>query len=110
VRISDGLLFERKPYCLQHTVEFFANLMVPKSDDCNSFVREELLSPLISHLPTTVVMSTAIQFDRELRSRTVEIECVRINRVLRTELIAREVAVPQMSPKNSLTLSCCFAK
>ena len=84
--------------------------MIPKSDDCNSFVREELLSPLISHLPTTVVMSAAIQFDRKLRGRTVEIECVRINRVLPTEFIAREVAVSQMSPKNSLTLGCSFAK
>jgi len=84
--------------------------MIPKSDDCNSFVREELLSRLISHLPTTVVMSAAIQFDRELRGRTVEIEGVRINWVLPTEFIAREVAVSQMSPKNSLTLGFSFAK
>ena len=88
------MLFQRKPYCLQHTVEFFANLMIPKSDDCNSFGREELLSPLISHLAITVVMSAAIQFDRELRSRTVEIECLGINRVLPTEFVAREIAVP----------------
>ena len=63
--------------------------MIPKSDDCNFFVREELLSPLISHLPTTVVMSSANQFDRELRSRTVEIEGIRINRVLPTEYSPR---------------------
>jgi hypothetical protein len=84
--------------------------MIPKPDDCNPFVREELLSPLISRLPTMAVMSAAIQLDRELRGRTVEIECVRINRMLSTEFIACEVAIPQMSPENPLTVSCSFAK
>ena len=53
-------LLERTPDRLQNAVEFFVHLIIPKSDDSDCFFGEELFALLITYLPTTVIMPSAI--------------------------------------------------
>jgi hypothetical protein len=95
-------LFEREPDCLQHAIELLANLMIPKSQHCDSLLGEKLLPCLVAHLAGSIVVPAAIELDRELRSGTIEIEYVWVQRMLSAEFVACEVSVPQMPPQNSL--------
>jgi hypothetical protein len=51
-------------------------------------------------------MPATVQFDRELRGGTMEIEDVTVQRVLPAKLVARKVSVSQMPPKNALRFGC----
>ncbi len=48
-------------------------------------------------------MPATVQFDRELRGGTVEIEYVTVKWVLAAKFVACKISVPQMSPKNTLS-------
>jgi hypothetical protein len=52
-------------------------------------------------------MPTTIEFDRQLCSRTIEIEDVGIDRVLPPGFITGEIPVSQTAPENSFTI-CRF--
>jgi len=49
-------------------------------------------------------MPTTIEFDRQLCSRTIEIEDVGIDRVLPPKLVTRKIAVSETAPDNPLTI------
>jgi hypothetical protein len=87
-------LLQRKPDRLQNAVEFLANLMIPESDDGDSPASQQLRSRPIPNLARTIVMPAAVQFDRELRGRTVKIEDITINWMLAAKLVACKIPVP----------------
>ena len=84
--------------------------MIPEANDGNSSFGEEFFAFLITHLSTNIVMSPAIEFDRELHSRAIKVEYVRIEGMLSPKLIACEVPVAQVSPKDALIVRGLFAK
>ncbi|OLD86376.1 MAG: hypothetical protein AUG81_11130 [Verrucomicrobia bacterium 13_1_20CM_4_54_11] len=87
---------------MQNTVGFFANLVIPKSEDFNSVPREKLASDLITPSTAPIVVSAAVEFDGQLCAGTIEIEYVWIQRVLSPEFVSCKISVPQISPKNAL--------
>jgi hypothetical protein len=83
--------------------------MIPESQHNDSVVSKECRPRLIATSANPIVVSTAIQFDRELCSRTIEIEYVWIERVLAPKFITCKISVPQMPPKNALRSGCFLA-
>jgi len=71
---------------------------------------EEFGARLIPDLAALIIVSATIQFHRELRSRTIKIENVRIERMLTSKFIAGKSAVPEISPKNMFGVGCFLAK
>ena len=53
-------------------------------------------------------MPTTVQFDRELCGRTIEIQDVTAEWMLTEKFVACKISVPQMPPKNALSLGCIF--
>src|SRR5215510_6603658 len=50
-------------------------------------------------------MPAAVQLDGQLCARAIEIQDVIVERMLAAKFVAREISVPQVSPKNTLRLS-----
>jgi hypothetical protein len=73
-------------------------------------MREGCRPSSMATLAHQIVVSTAIQFDRELCSWAIETECVWIEGVLAAKFIACKISVPQMSPKNPLRSGSLFAQ
>ena len=59
---------------------------------------------LITNLSCLVIMPTAVEFDRQFRSRTIEIEDVGIDRVLSPKLVTCKIAVSETAPENLLAI------
>jgi len=78
VRVSTSPLLQRKPDRSQDAVEFLANLMIPKPQYKDSLTSEKFRPCSIANLTRTIVMPTTVQFDRELRGRTIEIQYVTV--------------------------------
>ena len=55
-------------------------------------------------------MSAAVQFDSQLCARTIEIHDVIAERMLAAKFVAREISIPQASPKNTFRLSGLLAQ
>jgi hypothetical protein len=51
-------------------------------------------------------MAATVQFNRELRGRTIKIEYVTVQWVLAAKFAACKVPVLQMPPKNALSFGC----
>jgi len=49
-------------------------------------------------------MTATIEFDRQLCSRTIEVEYVGIDRVLPPKLVTRKIPVSETAPENPLTI------
>ncbi|HMF46702.1 MAG TPA: hypothetical protein VKE29_08515, partial [Candidatus Udaeobacter sp.] len=49
--------------------------------------------------------AAAVQLDGQLCARAIEIQDVIVERMLAAKFVAREISVPQVSPKNTLRLS-----
>lgn len=47
-------------------------------------------------------MPATVQFDRERRGRTIEIEDITVEWMLAAKFVACKISVPQMLPKNAL--------
>ena len=84
--------------------------MIPKSQHNDPFASQEVRAPLIANLPRTIVMPATVQFDRELCGRAIEIQDVAVQRMLTAKFVARKISVPQMPPKNALTVSCLLSQ
>jgi len=61
-------------------------------------------------LSNTMVMATTVQFDREVCSRTIEIQDVAAQRMLTSKFVACKISVPQMTPKNALRVGCLLSQ
>ena len=103
-------LLKCDPNCSQHAVELLANLMIPKSQHNDSMASQEFPPRSIMNLACTIVMSTTVQFDRQLCAGTIEIQDVRVEGMLAAKLVACEISVPQVSPKNMFRLSRLFSQ
>jgi len=95
---------------LQDAVEFLANLMIPKSEHNDPFSNQRFRSRSIANLSGAVVMPTTVQFDRELCGRTIEIQDVTAEWMLTAKFVACKISVPQMPPKNALSLDCLLSQ
>ena len=84
--------------------------MIPESQHNDSLTSEEFGPHSISNLARTIVVPTTVQFDRQLRGRTIEIEYVRIKWMLAAKFIACEISVSQMPPKNALSVGCLLSQ
>jgi hypothetical protein len=51
-------------------------------------------------------MPTTVQFDRELCGRTIEIQDVTAEWMLTAKFVACKISVPQMPPKDALSVGC----
>jgi hypothetical protein len=91
---------------LQDAVEFLANLMIPEPHHNDSLTSEKFRPRSIANLAHMIVMPAAVQFDRELRGRTVEIQYVTVQWMLTAKFVACKVSVPQVPPKNALNVGC----
>jgi hypothetical protein len=83
--------------------------MIPESQNSNSLTTDEFRSRSIANLACTIVMPATVQLDCKLRAWTVEIEYVRVQWVLAPKLIACEISVSQMAPKNALSVGCLLS-
>jgi hypothetical protein len=54
-------------------------------------------------------MAATVQFDRELRDRTIEIHDVAVQRMLTSKFVACKISVLQMPPKNALSVGFLLA-
>jgi hypothetical protein len=87
-----------------------ADLMIPKPQHSNSMTSNKLRAASVAHLTRTVVMSATIEFDRELCRRAIEIEYVTVEWMLTTKLVACEISISQMAPKNALSIGCLLSQ
>jgi hypothetical protein len=55
-------------------------------------------------------MSTAVQFDSQHCCRTIEIQDMLVDGMLAAKFVAREISIPQASPKNKFWLSGLLAQ
>jgi hypothetical protein len=55
-------------------------------------------------------MPTTVQFDRELCGRTIEIQDVTAEWMLTAKLVPCKILVPQMPPKNALSVGCLLSQ
>jgi hypothetical protein len=85
-------LFKSEPNSLQKAIELSANLMIPKSQDDDSVASEECCPGSIATLGSLIVVST-VQFDRELRGRTIKIEYIWIERMLAPKFVTCKISV-----------------
>jgi hypothetical protein len=84
--------------------------MIPKPQHNDSITREKLRAPSVVHLTQSIVMSAAVEFNRELCCRTIEIKDVTIEWMLTTKFVPCKISVPQMAPKNSLSIGHLFSQ
>ena len=69
-----------------------AHLMIPKSQHCNSFGREKLISHLVFGALVGKTMSTAVKFNRQFCFHAVEVEKVNAASILTAEFETSKAA------------------
>jgi len=84
--------------------------MIPKAQHSDPFASQKFRSCSIANLSETIVMPAAIQLDRELCGRTIEIQDIAVQRMLTAKFVARKISVPQMPPKNTLSVGCLLSQ
>jgi len=96
------VLFNRLKNVLAHPIQFPADIMIGKPEEMNA-VRFNVLLPalVILHCPG-ITMAVAVNLDRELEPRTIEVENILINSVLAEESFAVHAAVSQLRPEDGL--------
>jgi hypothetical protein len=77
------------------------NLVIPEPEHLNSILRKKLFSRPIAPLTGSIVVSATIEFNGKFCTRTIEIEYVRIQRVLSSKFVTSKISVSQVSPKNA---------
>ena len=107
MKVRDCLLslLECEPDCSQHAVELLPNLVIPESQHDNSMASQKFRARSVANLACTVVVCSAGQLDRQLCTRTIEIQHLIVERMLVVKFVAREMSVRQMPPKNTFGLS-----
>jgi hypothetical protein len=75
-----------------------------------SLATQEFRARSIVNLSDVIVMTATVQFDRELCGRTVEIQDVAVQRMLLARFVTGKISVPQMAPKNALSVSCLLSQ
>jgi hypothetical protein len=68
--------------------------MTPESQHNDSIAGQEFRARSIANLACSVVMPSAVQFDSQLRARTIKIQDVIVERMLASKFVARETSVP----------------
>jgi hypothetical protein len=84
--------------------------MIPKPQHGDSLISEDLRAPFITNLTKPIIMPAAIEFDRELCCRTIEIECVRADWVLTAKFVSGKISVSEMAPKSALSVGCLLSQ
>jgi hypothetical protein len=67
--------------------------MIPESQHLDSVVSEKFFSRTVAYQSVSGVMTAAVQLDRQLCSRTVEVEYVRIDWMLATKFVSCEIPI-----------------
>ena len=80
------------------------NLVIPKPEKLNFLTNKKFFTLLIVYLAGSIAMSATIQLNRQFYLGAVEIEDIRINRMLPPEFVAREIAVSQVAPEKTFPL------
>jgi hypothetical protein len=62
--------------------------MIPKPQNRDSVISENLRAPFIANLTKPIIMAAAIQFDRELCRRTIKIECIAAEWMLAAKFVS----------------------
>jgi hypothetical protein len=84
--------------------------MIPESQHLDSVMSEKFFSRTIAYQSVLVVMTAAIQLDRQLRSRAVEVEYVRLERMLPTKFVTYKIPIPQAAPEHAFPLRWMLAQ
>src|SRR6266700_7889923 len=82
--------------------------MIPKPQHNDPLASQKFRARSVANLSDTIVMPATVQFDRELCGRTIEIQDVAIQWMLTAKFVACKISVPQMPPKNALSVGCFF--
>ena len=69
------------------------NLVIPEPENPNLLAIKKFFACKIAYLASSIVMSATVQLNRQLYLWAVEIEDIRINRMLPPEFVARKVTV-----------------
>jgi hypothetical protein len=64
----------------------------------------------IADLSDTIVVPAAVQLDRELGGRAIEIQYVAVQRMLTTKFVACKISVPEMRPENAFSVGCLLSQ
>jgi hypothetical protein len=80
------------------------NLVIPEPENPNLLAIKKFFACKIAYLASSIVMSAAVELNRQLYFRAVEIEDIRINWVLPPEFVTREIAVSQLAPQKTFPL------
>jgi hypothetical protein len=68
--------------------------MVPESQHLNSTAGYNFLSSTIVHQSVLIIMTAPIEFDAQFHSRAIEVDYVRIDRMLAAKLVACKIPIP----------------
>jgi hypothetical protein len=75
--------------------------MIPKSQDFDSVLGQKLIACLVMLLPGSIIVSTTIKFNGQLRRRAITIYYARIDRMLSSKFVTSKIPIPQVPPKNA---------
>jgi hypothetical protein len=67
--------------------------MIPESQHLDSVVSEKFFSRTVAYQSVLVATTVAIQLDRQLCSRSVEVEYVRLERMLTTKFVSCKIPI-----------------
>ena len=98
------------PNFKSHRLKFAAQLVIPEAKHFDALAGEKSVSRFVSGPLVWKTVSAAVEFDRELRNRAVEIEEVDAARVLTTEFEFVETMVTQQTPQAFLGISGLLAE
>jgi hypothetical protein len=95
---------------LQDTVEFLVNLMIPTAQHDDPLASQKFRTHSIANLSDAIIMPVTIQLDSELGGGAIEIKDIAVQGMLTAKFVACKISVPQVSPKNALSVSCLFSR
>jgi hypothetical protein len=65
---------------------------------------------MIAYQSASIIVAAPIELDRQLHSRAIEIEYVRVDLMLTTKLVTRKVPIPQVAPENAFPFGGVLAQ
>ena len=80
------------PYFIEHALQIFQHIIIFEAQNLNAICIKKCRSPIIVHLSKFVIMSRAVQLNRQMLAGTIKINHKRTNTVLTTEFPAAKLA------------------
>src|SRR5688572_3280364 len=84
--------------------------MIPEAQHLDALFGEEQVAFLVSGTPVRETVSAAVEFDRQLRERAVEVKVVNAASVLASEFEFSKAAVTKQSPEPLLSVRSLLAE